>query len=103
MNKNRKPLLKTGQTEQSSFIDSDGNQGHRRLWWGCHSPGQVASDQGDGQDPQQLKELWQWLRDLNEVKTRRKENYGKKYEKNKFNWLCLCWIIIGQDLYLYRQ
>jgi hypothetical protein len=45
----------------------------------------VASDQGDGQDPQQLKELWQRLRDLNEVKTRRKENYGKKYEKNKFN------------------
>jgi hypothetical protein len=40
---------------------------------------------GGGQDPQQLKELWRRLVDLNEVKMRKKENYGKKYEKYKFD------------------
>jgi hypothetical protein len=28
------------------------------------TPGQVASDQGEGQDPRQLKELWRQLVDL---------------------------------------
>jgi hypothetical protein len=37
----------------------------------------VASNQGEGQDPQQLKELWQQLRDLNEVKKRRKKIRAK--------------------------
>jgi hypothetical protein len=59
MNKSRMLLLKIG---------------HRRLQRGHPSPGQVASDQGEGQDPQQLKELWWRLVDLNEVKMRRKEN-----------------------------
>jgi hypothetical protein len=72
MNKSWKLLLETGQTRQFDFIGFGGSQGHRRLRRGRHSPSQVTSDQG-GQDPRQLKELWQRLRDLNEVKTKEKK------------------------------
>jgi hypothetical protein len=62
INKSQKLLLKTGQTRWSGFIGSGGSQ-------------------GEGQDPCQLKDLWWRQIDVNEVKMRIKENWGKKYER----------------------
>jgi hypothetical protein len=50
----------------------------------CPSPGQVASDQGEGQDPRQLKELWRRLVDLIE-ENEKESKTREKYEKNKFD------------------
>jgi hypothetical protein len=46
-----KPESPVWQTGQSDFVGSGSSQGHHRLRRGCPSPGQVASDQGEGQDP----------------------------------------------------
>jgi hypothetical protein len=37
----------------------------------------VTSDQGKRQDPRELKELWERLRDLNEVKQEEKKSRAK--------------------------
>jgi hypothetical protein len=68
MNKDHKPLLETGQTGLFDFVGSGGSQGHRRLWQGRSSPGQVAYDLEAEQDPRQIKELWRQLEDLIEEK-----------------------------------
>jgi hypothetical protein len=62
------------QTGQSSFVGSDDSQGHRRLQQGRPSPSQVASDQGEEQDPRQLKKLWRQLRDLIDKKEKETKN-----------------------------
>jgi hypothetical protein len=89
-NRNQKLMLKTVKTEQSSLAN--------RMVQFCRDRRQSGAPSGfnkarllwpsgiwlkEKQELRQLKELWQWLVDLNEGKQKMKKKLGQSYEKSK--------------------
>jgi hypothetical protein len=88
MNRDRKPLFKTVETEQSGF--------RNRMVQFCQDRRPLGFNEVlllrpsgvwmvERREPRQLWRLKRWLRDLIDEKKRKLKNYGKKYEKCKFN------------------